>query len=148
MGLGVGLVGSCDFVVAASNARFALPEVDRGALGCASHLAKLVPPMRLRQMTYLCRPVTAAELHSWGTIAELVEPEDLVATAREYAKAIAEKRSNVVRAAKMALNGIDTFELADNYRFEQGFTYELNLSDVSDEARQAFIDKGDSRPRG
>jgi enoyl-CoA hydratase len=35
MGLGVGLVGSSDFVVAASNARFALPEVDRGAGGGA-----------------------------------------------------------------------------------------------------------------
>jgi len=147
MGLGVGLVGSCDFVVAASNARFALPEVDRGALGCASHLAKLVPPMRLRQMTYLCRPVTAAELYSWGTIAELVEPEDLVATAHEYAKAIAEKRANVVRAAKMALNGIDTFDLADNYRFEQGFTYELNLRGDGDAARNAFVQSKANRKK-
>ena len=32
-----------------------------------------------------------------------------------------------------------------SYRFEQGFTYELNLSGVSDEARQAFIDKRDAR---
>jgi enoyl-CoA hydratase len=62
-----------------------------------------------------------------------------VATAREYAKAIADKRANVVRAAKMALNGIDTFELADNYRFEQGFTYELNLRGDGDEARNAFV---------
>src|SRR5581483_4516672 len=45
MGLGVGLVGSCDMIVASTKARFGLPEVDNGALGCASHLAKLVPPM-------------------------------------------------------------------------------------------------------
>jgi enoyl-CoA hydratase len=35
-----------------------------------------------------------------------------------------------------------------SYRFEQGFTFELNLSDVSDEARQAFIDKGGTESRG
>jgi enoyl-CoA hydratase len=147
MGLGVGLVGSCDFLVASTNARFALPEVDRGALGCASHLAKLVPPMRLRQMTYLCRPVTAAELHAWGTIAELVEPDELLTTARDYASAIAEKRPNVVRAAKMALNGIDYFELADNYRFEQGFTYELNLRGDGNAARDAFVQSKAARRR-
>jgi enoyl-CoA hydratase len=43
------------------------------------------------------------------------------------------------------LNGIDPVDVKRSYRFEQGFTFELNLSDVSDEARQAFIDK---RERG
>jgi enoyl-CoA hydratase len=38
LGLGVGLVGSCDIVIASTKARFGLPEVDNGALGCASHL--------------------------------------------------------------------------------------------------------------
>jgi enoyl-CoA hydratase len=139
MGLGVGLVGSCDFVVASTTARFALPEVDRGALGCASHLAKLVPPMRLRQMTYTCEPVTAQELFAWGTIYRLVEPEDLLATAREAAEKVAGKRRRVVRAAKAALNGIDPFALDVNYRFEQGFTYELNLYGDGDAARNAFV---------
>jgi enoyl-CoA hydratase len=32
-----------------------------------------------------------------------------------------------------------------SYRFEQGFTFELNLSGVSDEARDAFVDKKDAK---
>ena len=60
LGLGVGLVGSCDIIVASSKARFGLPEVDNGALGCASHLAKLVSPMKLREMSLTCRPVSSA----------------------------------------------------------------------------------------
>ena len=67
-----------------------------------------------------------------------------MATAHEYAKAISDKRANVVRAAKMALNGIDTFDLADNYRFEQGFTYELHVRGVADEQRAAFVEKRDA----
>ena len=31
-----------------------------------------------------------------------------------------------------------------SYRFEQGFTFELNLSGVADEARDAFVDKRDA----
>lgn len=140
MGLGVGLVGSCDCLIATTTARFALPEVDRGALGCASHLAKLVPPMRLRQMTFTCEPVTAQELFAWGTVYRLVEPDQLRDAARELAATIAAKRPRVVRAAKAALNGIDTYALDVNYRFEQGFTYELNLYGDGDAARNEFVE--------
>ena len=31
-----------------------------------------------------------------------------------------------------------------SYRFEQGFTFELNLTGVSDEARDAFVEKRDA----
>ena len=38
----------------------------------------------------------------------------------------------------------DIVDVKRSYRFEQGFTYELNLSGVSDEARDAFVDKKDA----
>lgn len=139
MGLGVGLVGSCDIVVASTQARFGLPEVDNGALGCASHLAKLVPPMKLRQMVLTCEPVTAAQLYEWGTVYKLCEPEELLAAAHETALRICEKRSRVVRAAKHALNLIDIYEMQKHYRLEQGFTYELNLHGDGSAARDEFM---------
>ena len=43
LGGGIGLVGNADVIVAADDATFGLPEVDRGALGAATHLARLVP---------------------------------------------------------------------------------------------------------
>jgi len=48
-----------------------------------------------------------------------------------------------IRAAKESLNGIDPDDVKKSYRFEQGFTFELNLSGVSDEARKAFVEKRD-----
>ena len=139
MGLGVGLVGSCDILIASTKARFGLPEVDNGSLGCASHLAKLVPPFKLRQMSLTCETVSAQELAAWGTVYRLTEPEELMDVAMETARRLTKKQDRVLRAAKQALNEIDTFELAKNYRLEQGHTYELNLYGEGPEARNAFI---------
>jgi enoyl-CoA hydratase len=139
MGLGIGLVGSCDFIIASTQARFGLPEVDNGALGCASHLAKMVSPLKLRQMVFTCEPASAAELHAWGSVYRLTSPEDLMPTAREVARRITQKLPRVVRAAKSGLNGIDTFRLSENYRLEQGYTYELNLYGDGGAAREEFV---------
>jgi enoyl-CoA hydratase len=57
---------------------------------------------------------------------------------------IAAKSPTVIRAAKESLNGIDPIDVKRSYRFEQGFTFELNLSGVADEHRDAFVAKRDT----
>jgi enoyl-CoA hydratase len=144
LGGGIGLVGNADIIVAASDATFGLPEVDRGALGAATHLARLVPQHKMRAMVYTSATATAAELHHFGSVLEVVEPGELRAAAMRIAAQIAEKSPSVIRAAKESLNGIDPVDVKRSYRFEQGFTFELNLSGVSDEARDAFVEKRDA----
>jgi enoyl-CoA hydratase len=141
LGGGVGLAGNADIVVAADNATFGLPEVDRGALGAATHLARLVPHHLMRAMVYTCRTATAAELHSFGSVLEVVPPDGLRAAARAVAAEIAGKDPVVIRAAKQSLNGIDPVDVKRSYRYEQGFTFELNLDGVADRARQRFVDE-------
>ena len=46
----------------------------------------------------------------------------------------------VIRLAKQSLNGIDPVDVKRSYRYEQGFTFELNLAGAGDRARQAFVD--------
>ena len=140
LGGGIGLVGNADLIVAADDATFGLPEVDRGALGAATHLARLVPPQLMRAMVYTCRPVAAADLHRFGTVHEVVPRERLRAAARAVAEEIAAKDPVVIRRAKEALNGIDPVDVKRSYRFEQGFTFELNLNGSGDRARQKFVD--------
>ena len=141
LGGGIGLVGNADIVVASRDATFGLPEVDRGALGAATHLARLVPQHRMRAMVYTGERATAEELHRHGSVLRVVERDALRAAAREVAAGIAAKSPTVIRAAKQSLNGIDPVDVNKSYRFEQGFTFELNLSGVSDEARRAFVEK-------
>src|SRR4029453_2836092 len=52
LGGGIGLVGNADIIIASTDATFGLPEVDRGALGAATHLARLVPQHKMRAMVY------------------------------------------------------------------------------------------------
>ena len=140
LGGGVGLAGNADIVIASDDATFGLPEVDRGALGAATHLSRLVPQQLMRAMVYTCRPVSSSELHRYGTVLDVVPRHQLRASARALAAEIAAKNPQIIRRAKESLNGIDPVDVKRSYRFEQGFTFELNLSGVADEARQAFVD--------
>jgi enoyl-CoA hydratase len=141
LGGGVGLAGSADIVIASGDATFGLPEVDRGALGAATHLSRLVPQQLMRTMVYTCRTVTAQQLLSFGTVLDVVPPTELRAAARGVAAEIAAKDPGIIRLAKQSLNGIDPVDLKRSYRYEQGFTFELNLTGMSDTARQAFLDR-------
>src|SRR5690606_15788375 len=91
LGGGIGLVGNADIVIASDDATFGLPEVDRGALGAATHLARLVPHHRMRAMVYTCETATAEELLRYGSIYRVVPRAQLRAAARELAQAIAAK---------------------------------------------------------
>jgi enoyl-CoA hydratase len=75
VGGGIGLAGNSDIIIAGTGTKFALPEVDRGALGAATHLARLVPPLKMRAMVLTCEPATAEELHAWGSVYAVVEPD-------------------------------------------------------------------------
>jgi len=143
LGGGIGLVGNADIVIASDDATFGLPEVKQGALGAATHLARLVPQHRMRHMVYTSERATAAELASYGSVLKVVPRDELRAAAREIGLQIASVDPVVIRAAKESLNGIDPVDVKRSYRFEQGFTFELNLSGASDKARDAFVERRD-----
>ena len=143
LGGGVGLVGSADVIVASDDATFGLPELARGALGAATHLSRLVPFKEVRWMLYTGATATADQLREWGSVQGVVPRDELEDAARTVAAEIAAQHPRLLRAAKEALNGIDPVDVRRSYRFEQGFTFELNLTDVPDEARRAFVEKRD-----
>ncbi|GAB3489334.1 enoyl-CoA hydratase family protein [Amycolatopsis cihanbeyliensis] len=145
LGGGIGLVGNADVVVASEDASFGLPEVDRGALGAATHLARLVPQHLMRALYYTASTIDAHQLHHHGSVYAVVPRGELDEAALEVARRIATKDTAVIRAAKQAINGIDVQPVHRSYRFEQGFTFELNLSGVSDAARREFLDNGGER---
>jgi enoyl-CoA hydratase len=145
LGGGIGIVGSCDVILAAEDASFGLPEIDRGALGAASHLLRMFPIQKVRRMLYTGEPISAQEAWRLGAIEALVPREKLREAARELARKIASKSPRAVRLAKQSLDGIEPFDLKHSYRFEQGFTLELYTSPDSQEARDAFLEKRDPR---
>jgi enoyl-CoA hydratase len=87
VGGGIGLVGNADVIVAADDATFGLPEVDRGALGAATHLSRLVPQHKMRAMVYTSATATAQELHAFGSVLEVVPQAELRDAAFRVAEA-------------------------------------------------------------
>jgi enoyl-CoA hydratase len=144
LGGGIGLVGSCDVILASDDATFGLPEIDRGALGAASHLLRMFPIQKVRKMLYTGEPITAAEAYRLGALEAVVPRAELRATGRALATKIASKSPKALRLAKESLNGIELLDVKKSYRFEQGFTLELYTSPDSQEARDAFVEKRDA----
>ncbi|MHB9862554.1 enoyl-CoA hydratase family protein [Streptomyces sp. YIM S03343] len=138
LGGGIGLAGNADVIVASEDAVFGLPELDRGALGAATHLARLVPQHLMRALYYTSRTASAAELHAHGSVWRVVPRDRLRTAALELAGEIAAKDGELIRLAKAAINGIDPVDVRRSYRFEQGFTFEAGLSGVGDRVRDAF----------
>ncbi|QHC28987.1 enoyl-CoA hydratase family protein [Streptomyces sp. HF10] len=149
LGGGIGLVGNADAIVASEDAVFGLPELDRGALGAATHLARLVPQHLMRALYYTGRTASAAELHRHGSVWRVVPGAELRAAALELAREIAAKDGRLLRMAKAAINGIDPVDVRRSYRFEQGFTFEAALSGLADRVRDTFgEDTGGDRKEG
>ncbi|MFJ2235556.1 enoyl-CoA hydratase family protein [Streptomyces sp. NPDC087859] len=142
LGGGVGLVGNADAIVASEDATFGLPELDRGALGAATHLARLVPQHLMRALYFTSRTATAAELHAHGSVWRVVPRAELLQAALELAREIAAKDGELLRLAKAAINGIDPVDVHRSYRFEQGFTFEASTAGVADRIRDSFGKEG------
>jgi enoyl-CoA hydratase len=147
LGGGIGIVGSCDIILASEDASFGLPEIDRGALGAASHLLRMFPIQKVRRMLYTGEPISAAEAYRLGALEAVLPADRLRPAARELAEKIAAKSPKAVRLAKESLNGIELLDVKKSYRFEQGFTLELYTSPDSQEARDAFVEKRDAKFR-
>ncbi len=144
LGGGIGMAGSADIILASEDASFGLPEIDRGALGAASHLYRMFPMQKVRRMLYTGEPISAAEAYRHGSIESVVPADRLAAEARELAAKIASKSGKALRLAKESLDGIELLDVKRSYRFAQGFTLELYTSPDSQEARDAFVEKRDA----
>lgn len=145
LGGGIGISGSSDIVLASEDATFGLPEIDRGALGAATHLYRMFGMPKTRRMLYTGESISAQEAYRLGALDSVVPNEKLRDEALALARNIGSKSGKALRLAKWSLNGIETLDVKKSYRFEQGFTLELYTSPDSQEARNAFVEKRDAK---
>ena len=141
LGGGIGIAGAADIVIAAEDATFGVPEVDRGALGGGAHLQRMFPVQKVRAMYFTGEPITAAEAFRLGALERVVSRADLRATALDIARKIAAKSTLMIKLAKESLNGIEDGNLEDKYRSEQAYTIKAYATKDSAETRKAFVEK-------
>lgn len=140
IGGGIGICGASDVIVASDDAFFSLPEIDRGAMGGAAHLSRMLPLHKVRALFFTGGRCSAEEAHRLGGVERVVARGELLKDARALAEQIASKSRAALRLAKEALNGIETANVDRLYRFEQGFTLEMYLHPDSQRARDAFVE--------
>lgn len=145
LGGGIGICGSADIIVAADDASFGVPEIDRGGMGMGAHLQRMFPIQKVRYMYFTGEFIGADEAYRLGAVERVVPRDQLRSAAMEIAEKIAAKSPTMMKIAKRSLTGVEDGSLEDKYRWEQGFTFEAYMIGTdSQEARQAFVEKRDA----
>lgn len=140
IGGGVNIAGACDCLIAAEGAYFSLPEIDRGAMGGAAFLGRMLPVQKVRANFFTGGRIPVEDLHRHGSIEKIVPPERLKDEAFAFCETIAAKSRAALVIAKQALNLIEPSNPTDGYRIEQGFTLEMYAHEDSQAARDAFVE--------
>lgn len=97
LGGGIGITGAADIVVASECATFALPEVDRGAMGGGAHLQRLFPVQKVRYLFFTGDKIGAREAERYGFIERVVPRAELRDAALEIARKIAAEPAPEIR---------------------------------------------------
>ena len=111
----------CDFIYAATSARFALTEVTIGIMpgaGGTQTLARAVGERRAKELILTGRPFSAEEAFAWGMVNRLCDPAALAAEAVETATVISRNAPIAVRQAKRSIHHGLGLSLADGMLFE------------------------------
>lgn len=98
-----------DVRVAASDARFALPEVRHGIVpdvGGISTLHALVGPERTKRLVFTGAPIDATTALQWGLVSEVVAPDALDARVLALARSLASVEPAAVGKAKALVDAI------------------------------------------
>lgn len=141
LGTGLALAASCDFVVAADDARFGTPEVSVGVMGGARHLARLVPEPWVRWMYLTAEPISAAQLAGLGGVIDTTSAERVLEVATHHAGLIARHSGPILAMAKRSLNTIESMDLQPGYTFEQSLTREIRGHPDAREATHATLER-------
>lgn len=132
VGGGFEIALACDLLVAAENARFALPEVKRGlfaAGGGVYRLAQQLPQKVALDLLLTGRFASAREMHGWGLVhtvvpaafdsAAVVPSHDVVAQALKLANRVAANAPLAVQASKRLALAAYKVDATDRAAVEQ-----------------------------
>ena len=135
------MVSLCDLIVATPRCELALTEINVGALGGVRFLQRMVGPYLSKRMFLTGEYVGADELYRRGVLEAVVEPDELLDTARALATTIASKSPIAIRMAKESANRVEPLDLKEGYRTEQDYTIRLRRHADSAEAGRAFAER-------
>lgn len=114
-GGGLELALSCDIILAADHATFALPEIRSGTVADAASikLPKRIPYHIAMEMLLTGRWIDAEEAHRWGLVNRVLPAAELMAAAWETARLIASGPPLVMAAIKAVVRDAEASAFQD-----------------------------------
>jgi enoyl-CoA hydratase/carnithine racemase len=144
MGGGFELALCGDFILAADNAKFGLPEVTRGIMpgaGGTQNLARAVGERRAKQLTLTGAHFSAAEALEWGVVNEVLPAPALMPRALEIAGVICDNAPIAVRQIKKAIHQGLQLDLSSGLAFEVQAYERMIATEDRHEGIAAFNEK-------
>ncbi len=154
IGGGFELALSGDLIIAADHAQFFLPEIKVGVVADAAtfRLTRWIPRAVAIEMLLTGRRMSAKEALRWGLINQVVPLEQLMDSAWELARTIAEGAPLVVTAVKEILRKAENASVEDCYRMMHEGEFEgyeqMKASADAIEGPKAFAEKREASWKG
>jgi enoyl-CoA hydratase len=144
LGGGLELAIACDWIVASTKAKWGLPEVSLGLIpgyGGTQRLSRSIGKSLAKRIALSGEIFSAEQGYQWGLFASVVEPEQVLPTAKKQAELVATRAPIAVALAKRYLEtGFDQ-ELSAGLKIEKRLFGEVFESKDHNEGIQAFIAK-------
>ncbi len=151
LGGGLELALACDIRIAGEDAQLGLTEVNLAIIpggGGTQRLPRLVGRGRALEMILTGARIDAREAWRIGLVERVVPAADVLASARELARTLAEKAPVALRYAKEAVvKGLE-LPLADGLRLENDLATLLRTTEDRVEGAKAFLEKRKPRFTG
>lgn len=107
IGGGVALAAACDLRIASEQARFYVPEVERGmnmSWGSVPRFVALVGPARTKRLVALCEKINARTAELWGLCDHVVAPGEALSKASAIAEDAAGLPPTALKMVKQDVN--------------------------------------------
>jgi enoyl-CoA hydratase len=144
LGGGCELAMSCDFIIAADNAKFGQPEIKLGIIpgaGGTQRLPRAVGKAKAMDLVLTGRMMDAAEAERSGLASRVVPLDKMMDEALAAALMICDYSRIAVMAAKESVNRAFEGTLSDGVMFERRIFHALFATSDQKEGMDAFVNK-------
>jgi enoyl-CoA hydratase len=144
LGGGCELALACDIIIAADNARFALPEIKLALLpgaGGTQRLPRAIGKAKAMDMCLSGRMMNADEAERGGLVSRVVPAESLRQESLALARTLAAYSAPALMAIKESVNRAFEASLTEGILFERRQLHSRFASDDAHEGMKAFLDK-------
>lgn len=144
LGGGCELALMCDFIYAADNARFGLPELSLGVIpgiGGTQRMARALGKAKTMELCLTGRQLSAEEAERAGLVARVFPLDRLLEESLAAAQTIASRSLPATLMIKECVNRAFEISLAEGVRFERRIFHSLFASADQKEGMQAFVEK-------